>query len=58
MNERNRGYLTNNGDQYSMPNKQRNRLESDCKYNNFMKDLSLKAFKQATSSTSQKKKIL
>jgi len=29
MNERNRGYLTNNGDQYSMPNKQRNRLESD-----------------------------
>ena len=44
MNERNRGYLTNNGDQYSMPNKQRNRLESDCKYfilNNFIDDISL-----------------
>ena len=32
INERNRAYLSQNGDQYAMPNKSRNRLESDCKY--------------------------
>ena len=31
MNERNRAYFAN-GDQYAMPNKPRQRLESDCKY--------------------------